>query len=75
MSDIKIGVSNKDGQLAFMSSRGGPREGAGRKNIGITKKVSLTLTEELWEKVEQQRLEQNLSRSELLRTVIESYYS
>lgn len=31
--------------------RGGKREGAGRKPVGITKKVSLTLTSEEWERL------------------------
>ncbi|MBP2112351.1 hypothetical protein BK146_02210 [Paenibacillus sp. FSL R7-0333] len=71
-NDLKIGLSNKEGQLGFMSARGGPREGAGRKNIGVTKKVSVTLTSELWEKVEQHCAEHKLSRSELIRSLIES---
>lgn len=72
---LKISISNKQGQLGFMSARGGLREGAGRKSIGITKKVSLTLTEELWDKIEKECSEHQLSRSEWLRTRIESYYS
>ncbi|WP_254075332.1 ribbon-helix-helix domain-containing protein [Paenibacillus tritici] len=55
-----------------MSTRGGPREGAGRKNIGVTKKVSLTLTDELWEKVDKHCVDNKMSRSELIRTLIES---
>ncbi|CAM3215217.1 ribbon-helix-helix protein, CopG family [Paenibacillus lupini] len=73
--EIKIGVSNKDGQLGFISARGGLRKGAGRRNIGVTKKVSLTLTEEIWDKVEKQCQEQQLSRSEVIRNIINSYYS
>ncbi|MGZ9583100.1 hypothetical protein [Paenibacillus marinisediminis] len=72
---IKIGVSNKEGQLGFMSTRGGYREGAGRKSIGETKKVSLTLTDEIWGKVEKQCSDHQLSRSELIRNIIESYYT
>lgn len=34
--------------------RGGKREGAGRKQLGITKKVSITLTEHEWQEIEQQ---------------------
>jgi hypothetical protein len=33
------------------SNRGGKRKGAGRKAKGITKKVSLTLSEELWNEI------------------------
>jgi hypothetical protein len=35
-------------------ARGGKREGAGRKAVGVTKKVSLTLTEEQWERLEKE---------------------
>lgn len=35
--------------------RGGRREGAGRKAQGITRKVSLTLTEEQWNQIEASR--------------------
>ena len=31
--------------------RGGKREGAGRPAVGVTKKVSITLPEEVWEKI------------------------
>ncbi|AIQ16097.1 MULTISPECIES: ribbon-helix-helix domain-containing protein [Paenibacillus] len=77
MSDnaIKIGVSNKDGQLGFLSGRGGLREGAGRKGIGCTKKVSLTLPEELWNKLEADCTATALSRSEMIRNIITAYYS
>jgi len=74
-NEIKIGISNKEGQLGFMSTRGGLREGAGRKNIGVTKKVSLTLRDELWEKLDKHCIEHKLSRSEVMRNIIESYYS
>ena len=33
--------------------RGGKREGAGRKARGITRKVSLTLTQEEWSRIEE----------------------
>ena len=33
------------------TKRGGKREGAGRKPKGITKKVSLTLSEQLWDEI------------------------
>ncbi|MDO3409744.1 ribbon-helix-helix protein, CopG family [Saccharibacillus sp. CPCC 101409] len=71
---IKVDVSNKQGQLGFVFTKGGLREGAGRKSIGVTKKVSLTLTEEIWEKIEAEREEHNQSRSEIIRSILESYY-
>lgn len=72
---IKIGISNKEGQLGFMFTRGGLREGAGRKNIGVTKKVSLTLTDDVWGKIEKYCMDHKLSRSEVIRNIIDSYYS
>ncbi|KOP68352.1 hypothetical protein AMS62_26200 [Bacillus sp. FJAT-18019] len=74
-NDIKIGVSNKEGQLGFLFSRGGLREGAGRKSIGITKKISLTLTDDMWERLEKECINSNQSRSQVIRNMIESFYS
>ncbi|NOU70715.1 hypothetical protein GC098_04600 [Paenibacillus sp. LMG 31458] len=72
---IKVGVSNKEGQLGFVFTKGGLREGSGRKSIGVTKKVSLTLTEGIWGKIEQQCKDNELSRSEVIRNILESFYS
>jgi len=72
---IKVDVSNKEGQLGFVFTKGGLRQGAGRKSIGVTKKVSLTLTEELWAKIEADRAESDCSRSEIIRNILESFYS
>lgn len=72
---FRIGLSNKDGQLGFVFTRGGPREGAGRKGIGMTKKVSLTLTKDIWEEMERECEELAISRSSFLRSMIESYYT
>jgi len=73
--NMKVGISNKEGQLGFMFAKGGPREGAGRKSIGVTRKVSVTLTDELWEIVDQHCSDHQLSRSELIRNMIESYFA
>ncbi|KAB2429189.1 CopG family transcriptional regulator [Bacillus thuringiensis] len=35
-----------------MQKHGGKREGAGRPSLGITKKVSITLPEEAWKRIE-----------------------
>lgn len=35
---VKVGVATKDGQLGFLFTRGGLREGAGRKSTGVTKR-------------------------------------
>lgn len=73
--NIKVGVSNKEGQLGFLFTKGGLREGAGRKSIGVTKKVSLTLTEEMWEQFDKHCAELELSKSEAIRTMMEQYFS
>ncbi|TVX98662.1 ribbon-helix-helix domain-containing protein [Cohnella terricola] len=72
---IKVGVSNKEGQLGFVFSRGGLREGSGRKGFGVTKKVSLTLTEEMWKKIDDHCTDNKRSRSEVIRNILESFYS
>lgn len=46
---------------------------AGRPSLGTTKKVSLTLQDEVWKKIEQQRNVLGLSQSKFLRTLIEKY--
>ncbi|WP_342512809.1 CopG family transcriptional regulator [Sporosarcina sp. FSL K6-1522] len=51
------------------NGRGGKREGAGRKGFGITKKVSLTLPPEIWEKIEKE-CESGKSQSLVLREII-----
>lgn len=74
-NNIKVGISNKEGQLGFLFTKGGLREGAGRKSIGVTKKVSLTLTEEMWGQFEKHCSDLELSRSEAIRTMMEHYFS
>ncbi|MGE6576726.1 ribbon-helix-helix protein, CopG family [Paenibacillus xylanexedens] len=41
----------------------------------MTKKISLTLTEDMWGKIENHCTEHKLSRSEVIRNMIESFYS
>ncbi|MFC4779187.1 hypothetical protein ACFO9Q_20535 [Paenibacillus sp. GCM10023252] len=69
---LRLGIPNEEGQVAMMFSRGGPRAGAGRKRTGETRKVSLTLTDEVWTALDHQCSELDCSRSELLRRIIES---
>lgn len=71
---VKVGVSTKDGQLGFLFTRGGLREGAGRKSTGVTKKVSLTLSEDVWQEIEQACADQNASRSQVFRNIIEAHF-
>jgi hypothetical protein len=72
-NNLKLGVPDQEGQLSIMFSRGGPRAGAGRKGIGQTKKVSLTLTKEIWDELEMRCTESGRSRSEIIRDMIESF--
>lgn len=51
--------------------RGGKREGAGRKHIGMTKKVSLTLPENVWERIEHLCIREGKKYGELLREIVE----
>lgn len=55
--------------------RGGKREGAGRPAVGVTKKVSITLPEEVWEKIKIEKSEKSVSQSSLLRSIIEEHYT
>lgn len=38
-----------------MANHGGSREGAGRPTLGITKKVSVTLPEEVWDQLNNEK--------------------
>ena len=72
---VNLSVPGDEGQLRMMFTSGGAREGAGRKAIGVTRKVSLTLTESVWQQLEKQCLERECSKSEFLRSMIESCLS
>lgn len=69
---VNLSVPSDEGQLRMMFTSGGAREGAGRKAIGVTKKVSLTLSEATWQELEKQCTERECSRSEVLRDLIEA---
>lgn len=69
---LKLGIPKNEGQLSMMFTRGGPREGAGRKGFGETKKVSLTLSKETWDELDNRCSSLQCSRSQLLREMIES---
>lgn len=71
---IKLGVPSEEGQISIQFARGGPRPGAGRKGFGVTKKISLTLSTEQWEKLEQRCSMLGCSRSEAVRDMIEAYF-
>lgn len=48
------------------------RQGAGRPSLGTTKKVSITLPDEIWEKLEKDRGEQPMSAF-LRELIMENY--
>lgn len=47
----------------------------GRPSIGTTKKVSLTLPDEIWEMIERRKKEWGASQSQTLRMMIEGYWN
>ena len=71
---MRINVPDHEGQLSLLFSKGGTRTGAGRKGIGVTKKVSITLKAETWAEIEKHCSSGDISKSELLRNIIESYW-
>ncbi|MEK4181665.1 ribbon-helix-helix domain-containing protein [Aeribacillus sp. FSL K6-1121] len=48
--------------------------GPGRPAKGTTKKVSLTLTEDIWKEIQQIKKEKGISQSAVLRDIIEHYF-
>lgn len=54
-------------------ARGGARAGAGRKRIGETRKISLTLPEECWDEIERCCGRGDYTISEVLRSIIEDH--
>lgn len=57
------------------NQHGGKREGAGRPATGTTKKVSITLADETWTKLEQTKQDENSSQSAVLRSIVEEHYN
>ncbi|MEO3945290.1 hypothetical protein [Gorillibacterium sp. CAU 1737] len=53
--------------------RSGRRKGAGRKPIGVTRKLSLTLPQACWEEIDRCRQKGDYSISEVLRSIIEDH--
>lgn len=53
------------------SNKGGARKGAGRKPIGLTRKISLTLPQQYWEEIDRCCQKGDYSVSEILRSIIE----
>jgi len=53
------------------ASRGGNRLGAGRKAIGTTRKISLTLPNKCWAEIDRRCAGGDYSVSEILRAILE----
>lgn len=53
LMDLKAKV-NKGEKQSKVSKRGGSRQGAGRKSLGIKRPVTITLPEDVWKEIENQ---------------------
>ncbi|MDQ0086612.1 macrodomain Ter protein organizer (MatP/YcbG family) [Paenibacillus anaericanus] len=62
---------SKENTDCSAGNRGGKRKGAGRKPIGTTRKISLTLPQECWEEIDRYCHRGDYSVSEILRSIIE----
>lgn len=51
------------------------KNSVGRPSLGVTKKVSITLPEEIWNMIEQRKEELGVSQSQTLRMMIEGYFN
>lgn len=65
---------HKGYEFIYNNNHGGKREGAGRPSLGTTKKVSLTLPEEIWDMLEKRKETWGSSQSKTLRMMIEDYF-
>ncbi|HLT64845.1 MAG TPA: hypothetical protein VKZ80_00660 [Flavobacterium sp.] len=54
-------VRSEDPVEYVVSNRGGRREGAGRPSLGTTRKVSITLPDEIWEQLEDAKSDKSMS--------------
>jgi hypothetical protein len=56
------------------NNHGGKREGAGRPSLGTTKKVSLTLPDEVWERIDYERSYNGASQSQTIRDILIHFF-
>lgn len=70
--DISV---NKDifPEKSTSAAKGGKRPGAGRKTIGQTRKISLTLPPAYWAEIDRRCFNSDYSISEVLRAIVEDY--
>ncbi|GBG08314.1 hypothetical protein PAT3040_02893 [Paenibacillus agaridevorans] len=69
----KESLDNGVNAPAVKALRGGNRSGAGRKPIGITRKISLTLPEKHWIEIDRRCDRGDYSVSEIIRSILEDY--
>ncbi|WP_156995739.1 hypothetical protein [Paenibacillus stellifer] len=63
-------MNTRKAPVSQSGKRGGHRRGAGRKPIGITRKISLTLPQECWDEIDRCCHRGDYSVSEVLRAII-----
>lgn len=66
-----MNTTNQSKSNFISTNRGGARKGAGRKRIGITRKVSLTLPQHYWEEIDRRCQGGDFSISEIIRSILE----
>lgn len=71
MGDEMTEIINNNDTSRLTGNRGGTRKGAGRKPIGTTRKISLTLPQECWDEIDRYCARGDYSVSEVLRSIIE----
>jgi hypothetical protein len=69
---VQVASFEKSGSIA-PSAKGGRRPGAGRKPIGVTRKLSLTLPEACWDEIDRQCSRGDYSVSEVIRAILEDH--
>ncbi len=63
------------GQASLRITRGGRRKGAGRKSIGETRRMALTLPPEWWEKIDGIRDREGRSQADVIREMLHGVFS
>jgi len=71
LGDIMTNFNNIEENVEGTGKRGGSRKGAGRKPIGVTRKISLTLPQQCWGEIDRYCRKGDYSVSEILRSIIE----
>jgi macrodomain Ter protein organizer (MatP/YcbG family) len=70
--DMMKHINNED-KDGLTHTRGGHRKGAGRKPIGTTRKISLTLPQTCWDEIDRYCQRGDYSVSEVLRSIVEDH--